>query len=127
MKTRKSHGGYGSSPRIARKHFIKPKDTNNTASQFRDKELIEKLLNQLKEAKKTIRAWHGMGMPVEQEKNIWKIYDTKSPEMKRINDVIAEAESEISALQEAKEPTERYFSDPDGKGWPDLEDDCAPD
>ena len=24
-------------------------------------------------------------------------------------------------------PNERYFSDPDGKGWPDLEDDCAPD
>jgi len=73
-------------------------------SQFRDKELIEKLLNQLKEAKNIIRGWHGIGTSGFQEKAVWEIYDKNSPEMKRINDVIAEVESEISALQEAREP-----------------------
>ena len=26
-----------------------------------------------------------------------------------------------------QQPSERYFSDPHGEGWPELEDDCAPD
>jgi hypothetical protein len=30
-------------------------------------------------------------------------------------------------VQKIQHGPERYFSDPDGEGWPELEDDCAPD
>lgn len=42
------------------------------------------LLEALKTAKETIRAWHGP--------NAWDIYDRASPEMKAINSAIAKAE-----------------------------------
>lgn len=45
---------------------------------------VEELLEALKDAKKTIRAWHG--------EVAWDIYDSHSPEMKRLNAAIAKAE-----------------------------------
>ena len=42
------------------------------------------LLEALKAARETIRAWHGP--------NAWDIYDRASPEMKAINSAIAKAE-----------------------------------
>jgi len=33
----------------------------------------------------------------------------------------------IYKIENEQKSNEKYFSDPDGKGWPDLEDDCAPD
>ncbi len=35
-------------------------------------------------------------------------------------------EANCSHYQETNK-SERYYSDPDGDGWPELEDDCAPD
>lgn len=45
------------------------------------RETIAELVEALEEARQTIRAWHG---PME-----WNIYDTQSPEMKRLNGAIA--------------------------------------
>jgi len=50
---------------------------------------VIQLLNQLKEAKRNIREWHGMNErdPVK-EKAMWEIYEKNSPEMKRLNESI---------------------------------------
>ena len=45
---------------------------------------MPELLQALKKAKETIRAWHGP--------NAWDIYDRASPEMKAIKSAIAKAE-----------------------------------
>jgi len=50
---------------------------------------VIQLLNQLKEAKRNIRGWHGMGEPdPAKEKTMWEIYEENSPEMKRLNESI---------------------------------------
>jgi hypothetical protein len=43
----------------------------------------------LRHAKQTIRAWHGMGMEGEQGEIAWDIYNQQAPEMKMINDALA--------------------------------------
>jgi len=45
---------------------------------------VERLRAALDEAIHTIRIWHGMGEPKEQEEFLWKVYSEQSPEMKRI-------------------------------------------
>lgn len=45
---------------------------------------VKRLEAALKQAKETIKAWHG---PV-----MWDIYDARSPKMKQINAAIADAE-----------------------------------
>jgi hypothetical protein len=59
-------------------------------------ELIEKAVNGLNEAKKLIRGWHGMGMQAIPEAEMWNIYNKQSPEMKRLNELIALLEKEIT-------------------------------
>jgi hypothetical protein len=45
---------------------------------------VDRLRAGLDEAIHTIRVWHGMGEPKEQEEFLWKVYSEQSPEMKRI-------------------------------------------
>ena len=49
------------------------------------------MLEALKKAKETIRAWNGMGHDEKSERFLWDAYQ-KSPEMKIINDAIEKAE-----------------------------------
>ena len=73
--------------------------------------IIQKAINGLNEAIGLIRGWHGMGMPTEQEERMWNIYNTMSPEMKRINELVAE----LSRLKEEPEVTDedKDFTDSD--------------
>lgn len=50
-------------------------------------EVVE-LVKALREAIKTIRVFHGLGLPLSSEPGIWKAYQ-QSPEMKRINSALA--------------------------------------
>jgi len=75
-------------------------------------ELIEKLINGLKDAKKQIRGWHSMGAKGIDEEGMWSIYNSHSPEMKRLNNLIAEAESELATLQvEEQESQEKNYGE----------------
>lgn len=58
--------------------------------------LIIELHEALVDSKKQIRAWHGIGMPEQIEKEIWSIYDNQAPDMKRLNEVIAKTERLLS-------------------------------
>jgi hypothetical protein len=51
----------------------------------------DRLYLALKSAKETIHIWHNIGQPNPQDDYIWNLYQ-KSPEMKRINDILAEFE-----------------------------------
>jgi len=51
------------------------------------------LLEALNEAIQIIRSWHGMGMPKEMEQKMWAIYESQSPEMKRIKKALTANES----------------------------------
>lgn len=56
------------------------------------KELCVKLLAALKESKEQIKTWHNMGDTRQQASELWAIYDSRSPDMKRINDIISASE-----------------------------------
>lgn len=55
--------------------------------------LICEALEQLKENKRTIRGFHGLGMPEQAEKNLWTIYEGQAPEMKRLTASIDKLET----------------------------------
>jgi len=59
----------------------------------KQKKLIEVLI-------KLVRLWHGMGMSEEQEERMWNIYNTMSPEMQKINSIIAELEQQEKCYPE---------------------------
>lgn len=55
----------------------------------------QKLLLALRDARNTIRTWHGMNMDKATEEMMWELYQ-KSPEIKRLNETIKELESDIA-------------------------------
>ena len=58
---------------------------------------ITELVESLKEAKEIIRLSHTVGMPEEAAQNTWAIYNSKAPEMKRLNSVLEKyVEEEVS-------------------------------
>jgi hypothetical protein len=50
---------------------------------------FEELLNGLIAAKESIKTWHNMGASDEQASTMWSIYENNSPEMKKLNSLIA--------------------------------------
>jgi hypothetical protein len=48
-------------------------------------ELVKELTDALFDAQQIIRIMHGLGMPEDQEKRMWNIYNAMSPEMIRLN------------------------------------------
>lgn len=74
-------------------------------NEVKTRSTIIELLNQLTEDKRTIRGWHGMGMPAEHEKSMWSIYEQTSPEMKKLNAAIDKAETWLNdQSNEKKDP-----------------------
>jgi hypothetical protein len=61
--------------------------------------IIQKQEELINLAIKTIRAWHSMGIDKENEDFMWGIYNRNSPEMKRINELMAEIKSELATLK----------------------------
>jgi len=84
----------------------------------KQKKLIEVLI-------KLVRLWHGMGMSEEQEERMWNIYNTMSPEMQKINSIIAELEQQEKCYP-SDEEIEMWASgevnniDPNEYGYGDL-------
>ncbi len=57
----------------------------------------QKLLKALESAKETIKTWHDMHVRswnAGDNDSLWELYDKNSPEMKLINEAIAEAKGE---------------------------------
>lgn len=66
------------------------RDQEDAIKTLKEWEAAGDLLEMLKEAKRTIRVHHGMGLRPEVEDDLWKIYQ-RSPEMVKINETIKKA------------------------------------
>jgi len=54
------------------------------------------MLSALEEAKELIKNWHNMGMPNELADEAWRVYDTKSPEMQKLNAILSKWKSLVA-------------------------------
>ena len=71
---------------------------------------IEELVKMLRECKITIKNLHGLGMPEDEAEESWKIYDSRSPEMIRLNNMIAKYPEPESGAYEFKNPVKMEVS-----------------